>query len=167
MTQINKKKLEQVMAKKNNIEALIKEFEAQQDEFRKKLEVEVKKTFKLFFDEVPEVKAIIWTQYAPYFNDGEECIFSVHSAAFTNATGEELENIEYGEYVGEDETIFTYGEDCYGEHNLSSEVIQACDALDSLIQSDAVEPIFRSLFGSHVKVTATAEGFETEHYDHD
>jgi hypothetical protein len=165
MTQINQE--EQVMTKKSNIEALIKEFEAQQSEFRKKLEVEMKKTFKSFFDEVTDVKTIIWTQYAPYFNDGDECIFHVHAATFTNATGEELENIHYGEYVGEDESIFAYGEDSYSDHNLAPETQQACDALDSLIQSQAVEAIFQALFGSHVKVTATAAGFDTEHYDHD
>lgn len=27
----------------------------------------------------PSVKCMIWTQYTPYFNDGEPCTFSVHS----------------------------------------------------------------------------------------
>jgi hypothetical protein len=32
-----------------------------------------------FMEAHPDVKAIGWTQYTPYFNDGEECIFGVHS----------------------------------------------------------------------------------------
>lgn len=35
-----------------------------------------------FFEACPEVNAIFWRQYTPYFNDGEPCEFSVHDLFF-------------------------------------------------------------------------------------
>lgn len=30
------------------------------------------------FTRYPDLQELYWTQYTPYFNDGDECIFSVH-----------------------------------------------------------------------------------------
>ena len=35
--------------------------------------------FAPVFDADPRVKAIVWGQWAPYFNDGEPCRFGVHN----------------------------------------------------------------------------------------
>jgi hypothetical protein len=148
-----------------NIEAMIDDFSKKQAEFANNLKKELKNTFKQFFDAVPECTAVIWTQYAPYFNDGEECIFSVHSATFTNAA--DPDDIRYGEYEGDDETVWTHGDDCYGDVEPPAHIVPALNALDSLIQNDELESIFKTMFGNHVKVIATREGFKTEQYDHD
>jgi hypothetical protein len=34
---------------------------------------------KEMFNKHPEVTGVMWTQYAPHFNDGEPCLFSVNS----------------------------------------------------------------------------------------
>lgn len=34
--------------------------------------------FKAFFEAHPNVDAVRWTQYAPSFNDGDPCVFTVH-----------------------------------------------------------------------------------------
>lgn len=49
-----------------------------------------------FFDSTPEIKSLQWTQYTPYFNDGEECIFSVNDIYYNinrnfGKTEEEIE----------------------------------------------------------------------------
>ncbi len=36
------------------------------------------------FAAYPGVKSFCWTQYAPYFNDGDPCVFSIHSEGFVN-----------------------------------------------------------------------------------
>lgn len=36
-----------------------------------------------FFDACPEITSIHWTQYTPYFNDGDSCEFSVHELHYT------------------------------------------------------------------------------------
>ena len=38
----------------------------------------VEDSFKLLFENYPDVEAVRWTQYTPYFNDGDTCTFSVH-----------------------------------------------------------------------------------------
>lgn len=35
-----------------------------------------------FLNSCPDVKGVHWTQYTPYFNDGEACEFSVHDFCF-------------------------------------------------------------------------------------
>jgi hypothetical protein len=34
--------------------------------------------FAPVFDGYPEVDSLIWGQWAPYFNDGEPCVFQIH-----------------------------------------------------------------------------------------
>lgn len=34
------------------------------------------------FEALPELEFITWTQYSPYFNDGDECTFSVHDLEY-------------------------------------------------------------------------------------
>jgi len=50
-------------------------------ELRKTYDETVKVSFgealKAFFEATPEVQSVFWTQYTPYFNDGDSCYFSV------------------------------------------------------------------------------------------
>lgn len=48
-----------------------------QEDFREKMSGLFTEAMSQFFKEAPRVKAIIWTQYTPYFNDGETCEFAV------------------------------------------------------------------------------------------
>lgn len=38
----------------------------------------LKEAFSSFFAAHPQARAIVWTQYTPYFNDGDACTFSVN-----------------------------------------------------------------------------------------
>jgi hypothetical protein len=56
----------------------------------------IKDEAKSFFEKYPEVRAIAWTQYTPYFNDGDPCEFSVgdpHIILYEEEDNEELEDI--------------------------------------------------------------------------
>jgi ArsR family metal-binding transcriptional regulator len=47
------------------------------------------------FEEYPQVESISWTQYTPYFNDGDACEFSVNSYSIELNTDEvKIENSE-------------------------------------------------------------------------
>jgi hypothetical protein len=39
--------------------------------------------FLQFFMDHPEVQGVRWTQYTPYFNDGEACIFVINDPSYT------------------------------------------------------------------------------------
>jgi hypothetical protein len=54
----------------------------------------------------PRIRAICWLQYTPYFNDGDTCVFGVHTVSF--AFTDIAEPDEYGE---PDESADDYEED--------------------------------------------------------
>lgn len=145
---------------------LIEKQRALQKEFQTTAQALFKETTKEFFEQNPLVNAIVWTQYTPYFNDGDTCEFSVGCATFTNAT--DPENISWGEYEGDDENVWTHGADCYSDGEILAEVnIDLCDSFDRMLQSREMEDVMKAMFGDHVQVIATRDGFEVEEYSHD
>lgn len=146
---------------------LVEKQRALQKEFQTTAQALFKETTKEFFDQNPLVNAIVWTQYTPYFNDGETCEFRVGSATFTNSDGSE---IHWGEYNGEEEGVWTYGDDCYNdaENPVPAEVnTDLCDSFDRMIQSTEMEDVMMAMFDDHAQVIATREGFEVEEFSHD
>lgn len=149
---------------------------AEQEELRKKFQTKAqelfKETTKKFFAKNPAVTAIVWSQYTPYFNDGDTCVFSVGDPNFTNV--DDLEELSsWGEYEGEDETKwsenswgFTYNMD---KHKTVYEGVDLAyiDKFSRLIQSGAMEEVMEAMFGDHVRVVATRDGFEVNDYDHE
>ena len=139
-----------------------------QAKFQKTAQALFKETTKEFFDKNPNVTAIVWTQYTPFFNDGDTCEFSVNEPTFTNAP--DPENVRWGEYEGDEEVaadgskIFTW--EGWGQcpDNLNKDM---CNAFSRMIQSSEMEDVMKAMFDDHVKVVATREGFDVEDYDHD
>lgn len=90
-----------------NITNKIAEQNAKLEEMRKahmkELQGDFNEIIKLFFDECPNVQAVVWSQYTPYFNDGDECVFRVNEPCFItkNFDPEDLQN-PY-EYEDDDE----------------------------------------------------------------
>lgn len=145
----------------------------------------LKAGFREFFDNHPEAKAIIWTQYAPYFNDGEACEFSVHEFelrgdANVKIDEEDDDDEEDGDYS------YSYAEKCIAsalERIQDTEWNRKCRPDDvreltaaetsliddfSKLQRDCleIESVLQDTFGSGL-VIATREGFKVEDYDHD
>ena len=147
---------------------LLNEQRELQKKFQTTAQALFKETTKEFFDKNPNVTGIVWTQYTPYFNDGDTCEFGVNDATFTNAP--DPENIRWGEYEGDEETaadgseIFTW--EGWGEapRDLDQGM---CNAFSRMICSSEMEDVMKAMFGDHVKVVATREGFDVDDYDHD
>lgn len=109
-----------------------------------------KAAFGEVFAAHPEITAIRWAQYAPSFNDGDPCVFSVHEwYAKIGDTKEGGDN--------DDGFLLSY------ESEKVEEAEDDIDALFALFDDDVME----DEFGSSVKVTATRDGFETEEYNDD
>lgn len=52
------------------------------------------------FDAAPEIETVFWTQYTPYFSDGEACYFIVNDIYFTLIMDSELDDIyDEGSYL--------------------------------------------------------------------
>ena len=156
---------------------------AEQAELKRKFQEQAQEMFKgvtkEFFEKNPGVTAVVWTQYTPYFNDGDECVFRVHTPTFTNAP--DPENVRWGEYDGDEEDVWAVDNIRYilnsdrayyaDERELilskGGVNVESCEAFTSVINSSEMEDIFRAMFGDHVQVVATREGFTTTDYEHD
>lgn len=142
------------------------EFKKTMEEHQTILKHQLFECFREFFKENPEVKAIKWEQYTPYFNDGDQCVFHVRDFAFCNTADEEfLDEVCYGEYQGDESEsegkVYSTYDDI--KESLKNNIKEFADVVNDY----AFEDIFKSAFGDHVRVIATAEGFDVEEYSHD
>lgn len=164
-------------------EKLIADQRELQRQFQEQAQALFKETTTEFFNLNPGINAVKWQQMIPYWNDGETCEFSVHTPAFTNATGEDLTDVEfYGEYEGDNpnvwatsniNTTLTSGRDYYEEDRkkiLAGPAIDvtSCGLFSSMIQRSEFKPIMENMFGAHARITITRDGIDVEEYeDHD
>lgn len=112
---------------------------------------ELKKEFKKFFAENPGVKMITWTQYTPYFNDGEECVFSVNEIYFFSGTKNEIESEEV---------------DCREDSELTIRPEGPLSFMKNEIES-IPEEIMQDVFGNHAEIIVTPDNIEIREYEHD
>lgn len=169
-------------ALQTRFEQLIEDQRKLREKFQEQAKGMFKETFKEFFDKNPGITAVVWTQYTPYFNDGDTCTFGVGDVSFTNAPPEELENVtSWGEYDGDDETVWAATNIDYilrTESSWYTEIAAkiratpgidtaSCDALSKLVGNTEMEDVLLAMFDDHVKVIATRDGFDVSEYDHD
>lgn len=144
----------------------------QQQELRKAAQAVFVVAVKDFFEAVPEVKTVFWTQYTPYFNDGDPCVFRVTDIEFSTATFENGDDID----SFKEENSYWYGEGSRVEHggtaiNTSSynrelnPTEAACKEFSELIRS--IEDNMEEIFGDHCQIILTSDGRTiVEEYEH-
>lgn len=126
------------------------------DELKAQMKAEAEKIFQpealKLFEKWPELQSFSWTQYTPYFNDGDTCEFGANTdwptVILAGATEEDIEDAYEG-VVGESE---------------NAEEIEK-DVKEFLAQIN--DELYQDMFGDHVEITVTAGGIEVEEYDHD
>jgi len=112
------------------------------------------------------VHSVRWTQYTPYFNDGEPCIFGINEIYVKMLSGYEDEG-DYGDgYIGE-YTMRDYS----NRYKLALFKVEFADVGQALLDLQSsiahFEDFLKESFGDHARVTATREGFDVEFYNHD
>jgi hypothetical protein len=144
----------QISAKRAELDALMAQF-------NEKMKGEFTKLTKAFFEETG-IQAIVWTQYTPYFNDGEECTFSVHEPVFVR------KNFDPGNLAS---CSYEYEDDQYDPVDWSSyrttddRHAEVCRNFWNFMESN--EGLLEDIFGNHVIVYLTADDAIAEEYDHD
>ena len=129
------------------------------------------------------IKSVGWIQYTPYFNDGDECVFSTnfdldYGLRINGDPIEEQNEPLFGcslyalkKYGTDDYAswIERYPEDAIKESSkekdlqLYSIVKEFHDVLSSIDES-----FYKDLFGDHVEVTIKSDGtVDTNEYNHD
>jgi hypothetical protein len=165
-----------MMTYTDNMNEIIKSFTEYKQTVQETLKKEFKAIITKLFEENSELKAIVWEQFTPYFSDGDPCIFSVNEVAFTNATGDDLDDIRYGEYDGENEDVrvlssyFTPNSQwSRKEDNEYAKLIdfKTFKAFGQLMTSSEMKDVMLATFGDHVRVVVTREGFSIDEFDHE
>ncbi len=148
------------------IKAEFADFNERRKVLVEKLRIEFGTMFGPLFEKSDKIESMGWTQYTPYFNDGDSCTFRVNEPDQIN--GEYDSNIEWYDW----KVNYYLKEDRYKtdiEENSAID-INACDAFlefRELIES-IQDDILKDLFGDHALVTVKRDGtVEVEEYEHD
>ena len=174
----------------------LKEMKAAYDrKLQQEGEAAVKDAFKDLFDKYPEVRSVVWSQYTPYFNDGDVCYFSVHEFDVNIGTDdsikEEIESTkkemktaaDAGEYKtaqqlktrvddllnrlhGSDDE-YSYGESIYSlRRSKNPREVEIAESVREL-QRELPSDVLESVFGDHARIVATRQGFKVSEESHD
>lgn len=118
---------------------------------------------KAVFDKHPALESFRWTQYTPYFNDGDECTFSANiddpyingkDSYDDESSSTKYEKNDQGEYVD------------VPNPDYKPEIAAARKDVTEFL-SNIDESVLRDMFGDHKEVTVTRNGTEVEDYEHD
>lgn len=138
-----------LVAKQNELKAQVKKMAL--DSVKPSLEEAITDLQRL----VPGLTAVRWRQYTPYFNDGDECVFSI---------GEKYFNIgadpESGDY--EDGFSSLWSTEAKA---LSAEAQTALKTFSRNLND--ISDLLKTALGDHAKVTLSATGIEVTEYDHE
>ena len=151
---------------KTQIEAMQESMKQMRTDLTAKMRLAFTEGAKSLFETHPKLKSFGWTQYTPYFNDGEACEFSTNidsEQLYINDTRVDDED-EDGKYPLLDETW--EGGKYVPNPDYDIELGAALnDVLEFLQLFD--EEYFQEAFDDHVKVTVSQDGVEVDGYDHD
>jgi hypothetical protein len=102
------------------------------------------------FNKYPNIKSFSWTQYTPYFNDGDECTFSAQT--------------EYPQLTFTDGTEIDIN---YGGGDADAEVVAKEIAAVETFLAQFDESDYEEMFGDHVRVVVSRKGAKIEGFDPD
>lgn len=131
----------------------------------------------------PTIVAFGWSQYTPYFNDGEPCVFSVNELWVRTETDPDPAKT----YGYDDLSVCSYlGHPSLGKVNGHQEgdwpnqeyVIDSyegpdrarferCFALGAALQGGHYDNVLLDAFGDHAEITVTREGITVDSCDHE
>lgn len=136
--------------------------------------------FQALLDD-PTIVEFGWSQYTPYFNDGEPCEFSadepwVRTTAEVNTEEESFSEYDLdlwghpslGKVTGHWEGEWPnrkYVKDGYEGPDEAR--YNRCRALSRALQSGAFDNVLLEHFGDHARITVRKDGIEVEFYEHD
>lgn len=168
--------------KSTSIDKLIKEkIEATaslKKEYDKRVKTDAKEIVHMLKDLISDsdgIEAIRWSQYTPYFNDGDVCEFGVNDLEIKFdqkkfPVTKDLEEDEEEEEFVQDwqfDKFFERQEDVINFKEVAAleKKVKVFQDIHSELQN--MEDGLKEAFGDHVTVTVTRKGIETESYDHE
>ena len=147
----------------SEVQSLTETFKKQQAELIEKFKPNFQKLFVPFLESHLEIKAISFTAYTPYFNDGDTCEYGVGELALIPAD-EELEP-DWG--LGFEECDLRYLTSLNPEQR---EMLKAAfNDLKPTAEAfhNIPEDVMMDIVGDHARVIISLDGMEIEEYEHD
>lgn len=147
----------------------VEELNAAKKKMQEELAKQMEPLFVEFFKNNPKIGQIAWTQYTPYFNDGEPCVFNVHEHHFVPTKFiEEDEDYDYQEAPSLWSSVgfSDYEAKEFKEAGLTEEEIARVEAFGKFLNK-IPEDIYEGVYGDHAEIVATINGVTVEEYSHD
>lgn len=124
------------------------------------------------FDKNPSLVSFSWSQYTPYWNDGDTCTFSANTSYPTvTFTTEDGKTVKSDENAGETFYVDEDGEPIDGEiedHTPFEKQMETLAKRVSKFLGEFEDEDLEIMFGDHQLITVTREGkVETEEYEHE
>lgn len=129
--------------------------ETLREEYQAKIQASFHEATKAFFEATPDVQALEWTQYTPYWNDGEECEFGVGDVWYYLS----FQDPESDDWDGGESAGFGYGDKAPNEKELQEHI----DSLITLIESGP-SPLTSEQLERHPDKYYIADGKYTDGY---
>lgn len=165
-----------------NLNNSVSDLQKMKEEMQAKMKAQFDIIVKDFFKIVPKMKSIAWAQYSPYFNDGDECVFSVEDVSVLSFVpsyvcydydDEEEDDYDFDddedkkEEVSEekDPRIIVSDYNHSNQNLLTAKELEACNAVREFISQN--EDLMLDLYGNHVGVIVTENGSQVSNYEHD
>lgn len=158
---------------KDRLLALRAEMEEKQKEIQQRAREVFREEMQSLFASYPDLQSISWTQYTPYFNDGNECVFRCAGTYSVNINlyGPDPETgplIPRSDYEAAEKTEFYFSP--YGKNDPSPkstdpwEKRAAWDATRTC--NDLGDKMMQEIFGDHVQVIVGRDKIVVEEYEH-
>ncbi len=142
------------------LKALEEKMAALHEQMKKEGQAAFNEAIKEVFEAHPEIEAFRWSQYTPYFNDGDTCEFGVNTDVdllpVNKAPLPHVEKDKY-RYRQEDEWY------C-GSNGMPYEYEAASNDFSAVLR---IEELMLALFGDHGQITCYRDRIEVEEYQHD
>lgn len=115
---------------------------------------------KAIFDDNPELMSFSWRQYTPYFNDGDECVFS----ARTSYPDLVMKN-QVNPSDNEESEFYSWKANKKDPSEWTPREKAGMAVIAFLGQFD--DATYREMFDDHVKVVVSRDGTEVHECEHD
>lgn len=126
----------------------------------------------------PLLEGVRWNQFTPHFNDGKPCEFNVYGPEFKFNLGAPMvseDDDSHDDYHSEgwyedysvNDKFFDKRSDIINHKEVAALKKTVKDVSIVFQKLSSMETQLQDMFGDGVQITVTAEGVESEDYDHD
>jgi len=151
------------------VQSLLTNYAAIKKDMEQKINNNLVDVFKEFFEKHPEVKFVTWTQFTPYFNDGEPCVFSMYGPEFCLD-----DRINIQDFIDSDQDFDVYLDNLTDELSVEGQEFEYYYPSSYKLENDldafgqflgSMEGIFYNVFGDNQRVVITPEKIEIMEYN--